>query len=325
MGRYASGRNFGYGKQMQHAGKQALRDYYGQGHHSTVATHVQRWKPFADWAKEQGIRDLAKIDSREIAEAYAEHIKAQVEAGDLAVSTAQNRLSTVNTTFAALRGDRHVKLSPKQYAGPRSNVRTTTPAALDTARVEDAVTSLQEADLPRAAAVLELARAFGVRREEAIKADLDRWSREAARYDEASKSYRINVLDGTKGGRDAPRWIPVGDAQRQALANALAARPEGSRNLITPHETYAQLAISRGGEIARGRDILKQHGLPGYHDSRAAYACQRYEQITGHPAPAVAGERLASKDVDRQARITISAELGHGRLDVLVSYVGSSR
>lgn len=325
MGRYASSRNFGYGKQLAHAGKAALRDYYGQGHHSTVATHTQRWKPFVDWAREQGVRDLAQIDSREIAEAYAEHVQARVEAGTLAVSTAQNRLSTVNTTFAALRGDRHVQLSPSQYAGPRSNVRTTAPAALDTPRVQGAIAALREAGLTRAAATLELARAFGVRREEAVKADLDRWSREAARYDEATESYRINVLDGTKGGRDAPRWIPVGDAQRQALASALAARPAGSANLIAPDESYAQLAISRGGEIARGRAILKQYGLPGYHDSRAAYACQRYEQITGHPAPAVAGERLASKDDDLKARLTISKELGHGRVDVLVSYVGSSR
>jgi len=325
MGRYASSRNFGYGKTMTFAAKNSLRDYYGQGHFETVAAHTQRWKPFVEWAREQGIRDLSQIDSRDLATAYAEHVQARVEAGTLAVSTAQNRLSTVNTTFAALRGDRHVKISPSQYAGPRSNVRTTAPAALDTDRVQGAVAALQEADLPRAAATLELARAFGVRREEAVKADLDRWSREAARYNEATESYRINVLDGTKGGRDAPRWIPVGDAQRQALASALAARPAGSRNLIAPDESYAQLAISRGGEIAQGRDILKQHGLPGYHDARAAYACQRYEQITGHPAPAVAGERLASKDDDLKARLTISKELGHGRVDVLVSYVGSSR
>lgn len=325
MGRYASQRNFGYGKTLTFAAKNALRDYYGQGHFETVATHTQRWKPFVDWAREQGVRDLAQIDSRDLATAYAKHVKAQVEAGDIKVSTAQNRISTVNTTFAALRGDRHVQLSPSQYAGPRSNVRTTAPAALDTPRVQGAIAALREAGLTRAAATLELARTFGVRREEAVKADLDRWSREAARYDEATKSYRINVLDGTKGGRDAPRWIPVGDAQRQALASALAARPEGSHNLIAPDESYAQLAISRGGEIAQGRDILQQHGLPGYHNSRAAYACQRYEQITGYPAPAVAGERQASKDDDLNARITISAELGHGRVDVLASYVGSRR
>jgi len=184
------------------------------------------------------------------------------------------------------------------------------------------VPSLQEAGLPRAAATLELAREFCVRREEAVKANLDRWAREAACHDQHGNS-SVSVQEGTKGGRDVDRWIPVGEAHRQALANALAARPAGSANLIAPHETYAQLAISRGGEITQGRDILKYHGLPGYHDSRAAYACERYEQITGLPAPAVAGERLAPKDDDLKARLAISKELGHGRVDVLVSYVGS--
>lgn len=319
MGRYVSSRNFGYGKQIAHAGKAALRDHYGQGHHGTVATHSQRWNQFTKWAKNQDVRDLATVDNRELAIAYAEHIQAEVEKDQLAVTTAQNRISTVNTVFAALRGDRYVKVSPRDYAGPRDNVRTTAPAALDTSRVQSAVTALHEAGLHRAAATLELAQAFGVRREEAVKADLDRWSREVSRHG------AVNVIDGTKGGRDAPRWVPVSDAQREALANALAARPTGSHNLIASAERYVDVAINRNSELNQAREILHQHGLPGYHDSRAAYACQRYEQITGCPAPAVAGERLAPKDQDRQARVIISAELGHGRIDVLVSYVGSSR
>lgn len=319
MGRYASSRNFGYGKQLAHAGKTALRDHYGQGHHGTVATHAERWTQFVTWAQEQGVRDIAKTNNQELATGYAEHVKSQVESGEISVSTAQNRISTVNTVFAALRGDRVVQISPSEYAGERSAVRTESPDARDTGRVKDAAEALRDAGLSRAAAVLELARTLGVRREEAIKSDLDRWSREAARHGQ------INVLEGTKGGRDADRWVPVGEAQQQALTNALAARPDGSRNLIATHERYAQLAISRGGEIAEGRAILQEHGLPGYHDARAAYACERYEQLTGCPAPAVAGQRQAPKDLDRQAREIISAELGHGRLDVLTSYVGSSR
>lgn len=325
MGRYASNRNFGFGKQIKNAGKTALRDFYGQGHHGTVASHSQRWSQFAEWSKNEGIRDLATVDNRELAIAYAEHIQAKVDANQLAVSTAKNHISTVNRTFLALRGDQYVNILPRDYIENRSNIRTTAPAALDENRAQETVKTLREAGLSRAAAVLELSRAFGVRREEAIKADLDRWSREANRYDEISEKFRINVLDGTKGGRDAPRWITVGDAQREALKNALAARPAGSKNLIAPHERYVDVAIARRSELNQARAVLKQHGLPGYHDSRAAYACQRYEQITGSPAPVVTGTSLASKEKDRDARAIISAELGHGRLDVLNSYIGSSR
>ncbi|MGE6511078.1 integrase domain-containing protein [Vreelandella aquamarina] len=319
MGRYASSRNFGYGKQIKNAGKTALRDFYGQGHYGTVASHSQRWSQFAAWAKDEGVRDLAKIDSRELATAYAEHIQTLVEEKKLAVSTAKNHISTVNRTFLALRGDQHVNILPRDYVKNRSNIRTIAPAALDENRVQHTLSALREEGLNRGAAVLELARAFGVRREEAVKADLNRWSREANRHGS------VNVIDGTKGGRDAPRWIPIGDMQRQALQNALAARPTGSANLIASHESYAQFAISRGGEIYKARAVLKEYNLPSYHDSRAAYACQRYEQITGSPAPVVTGERIASKQKDREARAIISAELGHGRLDVLNSYIGSSR
>lgn len=319
MGRYASSRNYGYGKQLAHAGKAALRDYYGQGHHGTVAAHSDRWGQFAAWTREQGVRDVAQTNNQELATRYAEHVKALVEAGEISVATAQNRISTMNTVFAALRGDHAVQISPSEYAGKRSAVRTKAPAALDITRVREAVETLRDTGLLRAAAVLELARALGVRREEALKADLDRWSRESTRHG------AVNVLDGTKGGRDAPRWVAVGEAQQQALARAVAARPNGSQNLIAPHERYVAVAINRNSELNQAREILQQHGLPGYHDARAAYACERYTQITGYPAPAVVGERLASKALDRQARATISAELGHGRLDVLTSYVGSSR
>ncbi|MBI3774834.1 MAG: integrase, partial [Gammaproteobacteria bacterium] len=57
-------------------------------------------------------------------------------------------------------------------------------------------------------------------------------------------------------------------------------------------------------------------------DLRAAYACERYEQITGHPAPVVAGERQANKHDDQTARQIIAQELGHGRIDVAAAYLG---
>jgi len=38
----------------------------------------------------------------------------------------------------------------------------------------------------------------------------------------------------------------------------------------------------------------------------------------------VAGERVADKREDQAAREIISAELGHGRVDVVSAYVGSA-
>ncbi len=64
---------------------------------------------------------------------------------------------------------------------------------------------------------------------------------------------------------------------------------------------------------------------PFVNDLRAAYACERYAELTGHPAPVVAGHRSATREEDRAARTVIAQELGHGRIDVLGAYVGSAR
>ena len=155
-----------------------------------------------------------------------------------------------------------------------------------------------------------------MRSEEASKADLNRLSKEA------STLGKINVQEGAKGGRDAPRWVPVTPNGRAALQAAINARPEGSRNLLAPGETYRAW---REGELRAGRDLLHGHGARGFHDARAAYACERYRELTGHQAPAVAGHRGADRATDRAGRQVIAAELGHGRADVCRAYVGSAR
>jgi hypothetical protein len=58
---------------------------------------------------------------------------------------------------------------------------------------------------------------------------------------------------------------------------------------------------------------------------RAAYACERYQQLTGVAAPIIAGERMVDKEDDKSARQVLAHELGHGRVDVISSYIGSSR
>jgi hypothetical protein len=118
--------------------------------------------------------------------------------------------------------------------------------------------------------------------------------------------------------------VPVSDQARETLARTLAIRPAGSRNLIAPSETYAQVAIARDSELNRAREVLHAQSLPGYHDARAAYACERYQTLTGRAAPVVSGQRPTATEraSDASARMVIARELGHGRIDVLAAYVG---
>ncbi|RON71047.1 integrase [Pseudomonas fluorescens] len=319
-----AGRNFGFGRQLSYAGPQALKDLFGDGHFATVKAHSDRWQAFVQWGRSNegpGLNDARQID-REILMRYAAYMREQVAQGNVGIATAQNRLSSVNRTMAALRGDQYVKIpSPSKALGlQRSNVRGEAPQGQDRAQIELIERALSERGQQRVAAIVHLARETGMRLREAILADLPRLQREAQRLG------KINIQDGTKGGRSgasAPRWITVTDQVREALDRASDASPSGSRNLLAPDESYKDFVQT---VVRPARDILHEHGLKGFHELRAAYACERYEQLTGFPAPVNGGRgHREDQELDQRAREQISHELGHNRVDVVSAYIGGRR
>ena len=237
----------------------------------------------------------------------------------MCIATAQNRLSSVNRTLAALRGDENVKIaSPSEAIGQqRSTVRKRAPDGQDLQQVRHVAQVLVEQKYERAAAIVMLARTTGMRLREAILADLPRLRREAERLG------RINIQDGTKGGRSgasAQRWIIANEQVNAALLLARKASPIGSRNLLDRAETYATFLHQ---SVLPARKILRECGLKGFHELRSAYACERYEQITDYAAPVHSGHSyLMDRSLDQKARLKISRELGHNRIDVVSSYIG---
>jgi hypothetical protein len=315
------GRNFGYGRQLSYAGPMALKDMFGGGHYGTVKAHADRWQAFVKWCRSgdgPGVNDARRIDRQVLAD-YAVYVRGQVERGKLAVSTGQNRISSVNRTMAALRGDQYVKVpSPSKALGmQRCGVRQSVPQGQDWVQVKQIVDALCSGGQFRAAAIVQLARATGMRLREAVLADLPRLSREA------ESLAKINIQDGTKGGRagaSAHRWITVNDHIRAALEFARLVSPAGSRKLVAPNESYTTILQ----EIVRpARDTIHAHKLKGFHELRAAYACERYEQITLHRAP-INGGKCCQLDqhLDHETRKQVSYELGHGRIDVVAAYIG---
>ena len=77
----------------------------------------------------------------------------------------------------------------------------------------------------------------------------------------------------------------------------------------------------REGELREARELVQAATGGGLHDLRAAYACARYQHLTGHAAPCT-GAAIQDKDRDAAARLAISEELGHGRADVTSEYLG---
>jgi hypothetical protein len=187
-------RNFGYGKRLWWAGKNALRDRYGDGCYGTRAAHEARWRQFAEHAKAQGVKDAREV-TRELIMEYGETLRAKVGLGELAVRYAQNLLSTVNVVMETMRGDRCVRVTPAALVGNRRNVRSEVPTGLDRAVVDRAILTLSEQGENRAALVAALARDLGLRFREACMLD----SRQALR--DAKERSAVNVTAGTKGGR----------------------------------------------------------------------------------------------------------------------------
>ncbi len=176
------GRNFGYGRQLSYAGPQVLKDMFGGGHYGTVKAHCDRWQAFVKWCRSeqgQGINDARQIDRKVLAD-YAAYLRNMVRRGELAVSTAQNRLSSINRTMAALRGDQYVKLpSPSNALGmQRTGVRQSVSQGQDREEVKQIVEAFCRHHQLRAgaASIVLLARATGMRLREAILADLPRLS-----------------------------------------------------------------------------------------------------------------------------------------------------
>jgi len=144
---------------------------------------------------------------------------------------------------------------------------------------------------------LELQQAFGLRREEAIKFSPD--------FADRGDYIRLKP-SWTKGGKE--RVIPVRtDQQREVLqrAHQLA----GKRTLIPGDLNYVQ-------QLRVYERLTANVGLSKMHGLRHAYAQARYEELTGWKAPATGGPvsktlSPGQKVMDRQARRTISQELGH--------------
>jgi len=279
--------------------------------YSTAATVGERWAQFVEWAREEGAKWMEDY-SREMVVEYGQELAEKVEAGEISAAYAQNLVSAVNTVMTLATNGKWESVSPTKDCSiaERSAVRDEAPGALDREAFARALSDVREQVGERAAAVVELAREFGLRSKEASVID----ARSA--YAEALSRGAVTISEGTKGGRE--REVPI-TSERQIEALQRAAEVQGSdKSMIPASESWKSW---REGVLREAREIVQQHTGGGLHDLRAAYACERYEALTGHPAP-VAGGEIVDRELDREAREQIAAELGHGRIDVTNEYLG---
>jgi hypothetical protein len=305
------GNNFGLQtRDLSKAGSFAMSREVANGSasFSTAATVGERFNQFSEYAKNEGLRRLEEV-SRELVTSYGQGLADQVAQGALSAAYAQNLVSAVNTVMSAASRGQWQSVSPTKECGitQRSNVRTTPATSIDRHRVEAAQAAMTE----RGQAIVGLARDFGLRSKEASLINAH------SALKEAQNTGKVTVIYGTKGGK--AREVPIThEIQIESLSRAVEIQGQ-DRSLVPENRTWARF---RNGELRNTRETLKEHGIRGIHDLRAAYASERYQALTGERTPLEGGQ--ASKADDLAARKILAVELGHGRerVDVIASYIG---
>jgi hypothetical protein len=285
---------------------------------STQATISQRFDQFVEYARESGISRLEQV-SRETVLAYADHLKAS----DLSASTQQNYLSAVNVIMSQARGDNNVRVTGREAGlSSRSNVAQEYKGGAERGELSE-----------RTQAIVDLARSFGLRFEEASKLD----ARSA--LEEAQKNGYVTIASGTKGGQS--REVPISsEKQIETLKNAAEIQGK-DRSMIPADKTYRE----------HQQDSYKE--TSNYHSERHAYANERYSELmkeklgieikspvlSDKPEGQSWSQYVASqahvqgvsitpeiaREFDREVRLELSAELGHHREDVISAYIGGQR
>lgn len=155
---------------------------------------------------------------------------------------------------------------------------------------------------------LQLERAFGMRKEESLK----------FKPSIADKGdHLLMVGSWCKGGR--PREIPITtEKQRRILADCHRVAAKGS--MIPDRKSYAQYLSSFEKYCLRA-------GIKNVHGLRHKQAQEMYKTLAGWECPKNGGIQKKDmtpeqKEIDKQVRLKISYNLGHGREKITAVYLG---
>lgn len=183
----------------------------------------------------------------------------------------------------------------------------------------DKSVSLKDLDLSKIdeniAQSLRLQDAFGLRREESMKFQPE-YALDGQWIDNAK--YIVLKPTWTKGKRG--RTIPISNEnQRKELRKAYALAQKNGGSLIPKEKSYKT-------HLASFERVTSALGVGQTHGLRHGYAQTRYLELMGFDCPAVGGPRSLTADEmakDKEIRMLISQELGHGRIGVTSIYLGS--
>jgi len=270
----------------------------GEGSH---LTRNQRHRGLQLVARELRQLGYALPSARSLKPKHVEALLSNWREAGLAAGTLKNRMGWVRWWAAAVQ---------KSSVLPKDNVELgiakRTKWGGDKAHV---TTGALLASLPeRMQLALRLQMAFGLRLEESLK----------FRPQAADKGDGLALqASWCKGGR--ARTVPVLHPRQRALLDEVR-QACGDGSLVPEGQCY----ISFRKEIERATWAA---GIRNMHGHRHWYAQWRYQALTGAPSPAAGGKTYenmaeAERAADYRARLKVSRELGHNRVEVTDAYLG---
>jgi integrase len=234
---------------------------------------------------------------------HVEYLVSRWHAEEIATGTFKNRMSALRWLAEKIDKQNIVARENADYGiAERRYVTNVSKAhALDANKLA-AITD------PFTALSLRLQEVFGLRREESIKLRPARADRGDVLHLKAS---------WTKGGKE--RDIPISNEAQRTLLDE-AKQFAGAGSLI-------QVEMSYRDQLNRFKAQTAHAGVDRVHGLRHHYAQARYAELTGWQAPAAGGSMAKQlspeqKRIDREARLTISRELGHEREQITAVYLG---
>ena len=270
------------------------------GSYSTQANRARMLNQIANQLQEMGYR---RMTTRSLKPKHVDALVKRWLGEGMAAGTIKNRMNCLRWWAAKVDRRNVIARSNEFYGIPdRQFVSNESKAVVVDS---PALSSIQD-DFVRMS--LELQRAFGLRREEAIKF--------MPGFADQGDHIRLKA-SWTKGGKS--RVVPI-LRQNQRTVLDRAHRLAGNGSLIPSQKSYIQ-------QLRAYERHTTQAGLSKLHGLRHAYAQARFEQLTGWACPAAGGPTAASLSADQrkqdlQARLIISRELGHAREQISAVYLG---
>ena len=281
--------------------------------HATIA---DRSLFFSRMVRELHALGYKLTDVRHVKPKHIEALMKSWEQAGLAASTLQKRFSYLTLLCRWIGKDSMLRPAASYLDDPTAYQRVyaaTHDHSWTAQGVEplEKIAGIAETD-PAVARVLRLQHAFGLRIQEASLLNPAR---------DTVGEAQLRIVAGTKGGR--PRVVPFEtDAQRAVLAEAHGYAGITRRSMIPPEYDLKQW-LKHCYHVLGCHGVTRKAGLVS-HGLRHGYANDRYEQITGQPAP-VRGGIAPDPDIDKAARLEVASRLGHARPAITTAYCGPER